>query len=115
MALDAAREKGLLKDIPVFGWVAKLYIDRVPITDLRRLPSYKQRLDSYDGKSGESFVNVLKDDTCQSLYTSGLISSDSVFEVTYHSNEVMAVLVELVSRSYRGHITKGSGRMLRTP
>jgi hypothetical protein len=69
-----------------------------PLTDLRRLPSYKQRLDSYDGKSGESFVNVLKDDTCQSLYTSGLVSSDDVFEVTYHSNEVMAELVKFMSK-----------------
>jgi hypothetical protein len=77
----------------------KLCTDRIPITDLQRLPSYNQRLDLYDGKSGESFTNVLKDDTCQSLYTSGLVSSDGVCEVTYHANEVMAVLVKLMSES----------------
>ncbi|HSH69909.1 MAG TPA: hypothetical protein VK997_08330 [Deferrisomatales bacterium] len=74
-------------------------IDRVAITDLRTFPSYKQRLDTYDGKTGESFVNVLRVDTCQSLYTSGLVSSDGVTEVTYHSKDVMDVLVRLMAQS----------------
>lgn len=189
MALDAALEDGLFTDVPVFGWMAKLYsittsvrdrlflkkvagflygtraansqareefkakladdlhfsrgvgesvllllerhdhfdkskilgrvfaeymgggidyegflriatsIDRVPITDLSKLPYYKQRLDTYDGKTGESFVNVLNGDTCQSLYTSGLVSSDGVTEVTYHPNSVMDVLVRLMGGS----------------
>jgi hypothetical protein len=189
MALDSLLEEGLLKDVPVFGWMAKLYavtrtvrdriflkkvasflfgtksasqgakdefrariegdpefrrevgenlvlllerhdhfekskllgkvfaaqisgdidydtflriataIDRAPIADLRRLPDYKKRLDSYDGKSGESFVNALSGDTCQSLYTSGLVSSGSAFEVTYHSNEIMALLVKLITQA----------------
>jgi hypothetical protein len=183
MALDAVLDEGLLKDIPIFGWVAKLYgvsrtirdqlflkkvasfllgstsatqqerdtfrarmeddpkfrrkigetlillierhdhfekstilgrvfaefmrgeinyetflrigtsIDRVPITDLRGLSSYKERLDSSpEGKSGG-----LNDDTCQSLYTSGLVRSDGVFEVWYHSNDVMATLVKVMN------------------
>ncbi len=73
-------------------------IDRVPITDLNQLSSYKDRLDSYDGNSGESFVNALNPDTCQSLYTSGLVASGSAFEVTYHPNEVMNFLVGLIGR-----------------
>jgi len=73
-------------------------VDRLPINDLRRLPSYNERMAAYDGTSGESFVNVLNADTCQSLYTSGLVGSGSAFEVTYHPNEVMSVLVSLIEK-----------------
>jgi len=73
-------------------------IDRVSITDLRHLPSHKERLDLYEGKIGVSVKSVLKDDTCQSLYTSGLVRSDGVYEVTYHPNDVMAVLVKLMTK-----------------
>lgn len=71
-------------------------VDRVPITDLRRLSQYHQRFAAYDGTSGESFVNVLDADTCQSLYTSGLVSSEGAFEVTYRPNDVMSELVKLI-------------------
>ena len=71
-------------------------IDRVPITDLKRLGSYKDRFDSYDEKSGHAFENSLSTDICQSLYTSGLITSGPAFQVTYQPNEVMRLLVELI-------------------
>ena len=75
-------------------------IDRVPITDLNQLSSYKDRMDSYDGTSRGSFANALNADTCQSLYTSGLVTSGSAFETTYQPNEVMKLLVDLIG-SYR--------------
>lgn len=77
-------------------------IDRVPISDLHLLPLYKERLDSYDYKTGQPFADILKEDTCQSLCTSGLVASDGVTEVWYRSNEVMNLLVK--------HINDGEAR-----
>jgi hypothetical protein len=41
IVLDVVLEERLLRDIPMFDWLANSYIDRIPITDLQRPPPCK--------------------------------------------------------------------------
>ena len=58
------------------------------IGDLQNLHTYYERIQSYDSTQGKPFNDWLDDQTCQSLYLSGLIRSEGYTENTYHPNAI---------------------------
>jgi hypothetical protein len=72
-------------------------IELAYIGDLKCLAKHYERIKSYDPESGKSFSDFLDDHTGQSLYSSGLVSSQGYSENSYHPNNVGEEILQSLS------------------
>lgn len=72
-------------------------IDLAYIGDLKCLTEYYEKIKSYDPKLGKPFSDWLDEHTSQSLYSSGLLRSESYSESTYHPNNIGEEILQSLS------------------